>query len=134
METGLVFDLLGMPLYWHAPPGRSNVFIPDDRTLWEVIWNSREYIGGVAHTHPWSGKAEPSQEDLTTFAAVEAGLGKRLHWPIVTFTEDVYFRWEGPASLDYSPIEKSTFCLNPALVEYLRALSEAGVCNARSST
>ena len=60
----------------------------------------------MAHTHPWKGSSAPSVTDTSTFRAVEAGLGKRLIWPIVTFTdvktyrydeaEDAYLEWAPP--------------------------------------
>ena len=41
-------------------------------------------LAGVAHSHPGGGIPTPSWEDLTTFAAVEDGLGQRLVWWIVS--------------------------------------------------
>lgn len=91
MEVALVFDRDGKTIHWHLPPGRSGGFIPDTRDLWEVIWENRHRIGGVAHTHPWHGPAAPSGIDLGTFRAIELGLGIPLIWPIVTFSEVQYF-------------------------------------------
>ena len=82
-EVGVVI-VQGCPEHWHDPPGSSSVSIPDDRGLWEVIWDLRDRIDGVAHTHPGTGFPSPSLEDLTTFMAVEAGLGRRLLWWIVS--------------------------------------------------
>jgi hypothetical protein len=90
METALVFDLNGNTIHWHEPPGRSGGSIPDTRSLWDILWENRERLGGVAHTHPWDGPAYPSNTDLTTFDAIERGLGKHLLWPVVTFTEVLY--------------------------------------------
>ena len=101
IEVALVFAIDGEVLYQHVPPGRSGCWIPDTRSLWDVLWENRHRLGGVAHTHPWRGSAGPSRTDVTTFAAVEAALGKRLLWPIVTFTEVVTFKWHGPGKLDY---------------------------------
>jgi proteasome lid subunit RPN8/RPN11 len=58
-----------------------------------VLWDYRQVLGGVVHTHPWEGPTEPSQTDVTTFAAVEQGLGKRLIWPIATMTNVNYFSY-----------------------------------------
>ena len=106
MESAVVFDLEGRVIYHHAPHGRSAVSIPDSRTLWDILWENRGNLGGVAHSHPWNGVAAPSQTDVTTFQAVEAALGKRLAWPIVTFSETVTFRWDGQ---HYSPSEPFEF-------------------------
>ena len=90
METALVFDRQGKTLHWHEPPGRSGGSLPDSPDLWAVIWDNRDQLGGVAHTHPWKGPAAPSHTDVTTFRAIEQGLGSLLLWPIVTFTEVKY--------------------------------------------
>lgn len=123
METGLVFTEWGVPLFWHIPPDRSMGALPDSRNLWEVLWDNRKVLGGVAHTHPCSGTAHPSGTDVTTFAAVEAGLGQRLVWPIVTFSEVGYFNWVGPERLDYGVLELRRFRLHRNDIERLRELS-----------
>jgi len=110
METALVFDREGDTLHWHEPLGRSGGSLPDSRDLWEVLWEHRSKGGtgrlaGVAHTHPWKGQAWASGTDLTTFRAVELGLGELLLWPIVTFTDVLYLCW------------------NPVTEEYVRANS-----------
>ena len=90
METALVFDNRGKTIYWHEPAHRTAGSLPDSQDLWEVLWEHRPRLGGVAHTHPWSGPAAPSQTDVTTFAAVELGLGRKLLWPVVTFSDVAY--------------------------------------------
>ena len=87
-EVALVFGKDGSPIHWLD--GASGVAIPDSRNLWDVIWENRALLAGVAHTHPWEGTTGPSGTDLTTFVAIEKGLGKRLIWPIVTMTHVVY--------------------------------------------
>lgn len=111
-----MLDTQGCPLYWHLPQGRSQTYLPDSRDLWEVLWYHREYLGGVAHTHPWSGQANPSSTDLTTFSAVEKGLGLYLTWPIVTFSEVAYFGWVGPGKLDY---EQVAFMKDPKIRHFI---------------
>ncbi|MFA6234103.1 MAG: hypothetical protein WC824_07955 [Bacteroidota bacterium] len=101
VETALVFDKEGKTLLWHVPAGRSGGGIPDSHDLWEFLWENRKIIGGVAHTHPWNGEAWFSQTDVTTWAAIEQGLGIRLVWPVVTMTEMKQFSWVGPEKLDY---------------------------------
>ncbi len=138
IETALVFDKHGRPLHWHLPPGRSAGYLPDSTTLWDVLWEHREYLGGVAHTHPWSGATGPSSTDLTTFDAVERGLGVRLVWPIVTFTHIVYLAWQGPGRLEYEEATVRRFRLRRADIDELRELSMGGetcqTIRAQSST
>jgi hypothetical protein len=122
IETAAVFDLDGNVIHWHLPPGRAGGWIPDSRNLWDVLWENRERLGGVAHTHPWHGEAWPSGTDVTTFAAVEAALGLRLVWPIVTMTEVRTFRWVGPGKHDYKPVP---FLKSDDIFD-LRRLSEKG--------
>jgi hypothetical protein len=89
IEMAMVFTREGKMLY--LQPGSSAGSVSDSRRLWDEIWENREIVGGVAHTHPWVGPTQPSDMDVTTFKAVEAGLGKRLLWPIITFTHVNYF-------------------------------------------
>jgi len=83
-ETIVVFDIHGKALYWHDKDATTG-YVPDADDLWDVLWENKDHLGGFAHTHPWEGAAIPSHTDLTTFAAVEKGLGKSLLWPILTF-------------------------------------------------
>ena len=91
IEVGVVFDSWGHAIYWHHPAENSMGAIPDSRDLWDVLWDHRDDLGGVAHTHPWDGPTGPSGTDVTTFAAIEVGLGNTLLWPIVTMTHVAYF-------------------------------------------
>jgi hypothetical protein len=59
--------------------------IPDERERWEVIWQHRDEITEIAHSHPGEF-LDFSHEDLTTMEAVEAGTGKNFTWSIVTET------------------------------------------------
>lgn len=61
----------------------SQAAIPDSKDRWMAIWENREALTEVVHTHP-GGLLRFSQEDLTTMEAVEAALGKPLRWSIVT--------------------------------------------------
>ena len=109
LEAALVYDREDKAMYWHLPPGRSRVTIPDSRSLWLVLWEGRDRLGGVAHTHPGTGRPAPSREDLTTFAGCEAGLGTRLEWIIATADEVALFTWRGPGAHDYcgTPCERA---------------------------
>ena len=57
--------------------------IPDTRERWEAIWQHRNEITEIAHSHP-GNFLDFSHEDLTTMEAVEAGTGKVFTWSIVT--------------------------------------------------
>jgi len=95
-EAAVLIDLEGHPFYWHMPNDRSGAAIPDSRPLWDVIWENRARLSGIAHTHPgYDPKPMPSHEDLTTFAAIEAGLGKRLKWWLVTGYQSSIVTWQG---------------------------------------
>jgi len=125
METGLVFNRHGGVIAWHVPEDRSAGFLPDSPTLWQILWANRVELGGFAHTHPGEGIASPSTTDVTTFAAIELALGKRLVWPILTFAETVYTEWVGPSALAYTVGYKSQagFELPHELLAKLRDLS-----------
>jgi hypothetical protein len=101
MEAGVVVGFEGEPLYWHLPSNRTVAFLPDSRALWDVFWENRERLKGFAHSHPGSGVPSPSWEDLTTFAAVEQGLGRRLVWWIISEDNLVIVLWAGPGPHDY---------------------------------
>ncbi|MEW6306102.1 MAG: hypothetical protein AB1705_21765 [Verrucomicrobiota bacterium] len=57
--------------------------IPDQRERWEAIWEHRERITEIVHSHP-GDFLDFSREDLTTMEAVEAGTGKTFAWSIIT--------------------------------------------------
>ena len=90
LEAAFMFDYVGNVMKWHLPPGRSSGYIPDTVSLWEFLRDNRDTVKGVAHLHPWDGPAAPSHVDLTTFFALDNGLGKNHFWPIFTFTSGVY--------------------------------------------
>ena len=107
LELALVFDKEGNTIAWHEPEGRTSCFIPDSDAHWDSLWDNRHRLGGTAHIHPWDGKAHPSFIDLTTWAAFEGGLGRRT-WVIVTYTDEVHYRWVGPGRLDYAGLSIPT--------------------------
>jgi hypothetical protein len=101
MEAGVVLDLAGLPLYWHIPDDRTSGSLPESPELWDIFWTNRTTISGFAHSHPGSGVPGPSYTDVTTFAAIEAGLGRRLDWWIISEDSQALFRWTGPDRLRY---------------------------------
>lgn len=111
-ETRLVFDQEGKTLLWPHDPNRSAGYLPDSQSLWDFLWEHRAELGGVAHTHPWDGPSWASGTDVTTFSAIERGLGRRLYWPIVTFTDIQVFVWVGPGDCDYAPLSDPPFSVD----------------------
>lgn len=101
MEAAVVIDLDWQPIYYHTPLARTGGSLPDSHDLWEILWTNRHRLLGVAHSHPGGGIPGPSHTDVTTFAAVEAGLGVRLVWPIITVDAMRAFIWQGPDRLVY---------------------------------
>jgi proteasome lid subunit RPN8/RPN11 len=84
-EVAVVVSKEGEALYWMD--GSDSVTIPDSPTLWQFIWENRDKICGIAHTHPGKGTPYPSGTDLTTFRAIEQALGRQLDWWIVSEDE-----------------------------------------------
>ena len=125
VEAGVVI-VAGEPVFWHLPEGRSAGGLPDSRALWDVLWEHRLAEGlGFAHSHPGSGVPGPSYTDLTTFAAVELGLGRRLRWWITSSDRIVELAFCGPGKLMYAPTHTSVCMLEePSWTEQLRKHSE----------
>jgi hypothetical protein len=119
-EARVVIDSVGEALYWGQPEGRTGGCLPDEHNFWMVLWNNRHNISGVAHSHP-SGASTPSHTDLTTFSAIERGLGRRLDWWILAGDILVHSHWVGPGLLSYEslPVEQ-----RPFWVVRLRELSQ----------
>jgi len=104
MEAGVIVGFNHEPLFWHLPPGRTAGSLPDSRQLWDVLWENRARVYGFAHSHPGSGAPAPSWEDITTFAGVEAALGRRLVWWITSSTHLAYILWCGPDKYNYEVV------------------------------
>lgn len=124
MEAGVL--LAGdRPIYWHSPANRTTVALPDSRPLWDVIWENRGQLSGMAHSHPGRGQPGPSYEDVTTFASIEQALGRRLDWWIISEDSFVLLRWDGPGRLDYrQPAVKGPIWFGgPSWIKELRRLS-----------
>lgn len=117
-EAAVVINTAGEAIHWHLPVDRTAVAIPDQRSLWEVLWDHREEVLGVAHTHPGAGVPGPSYEDVTTFAPIEAALGRRLNWWIATSDKLVLIRWSGPDRLSYQ--DRQLIHVEPPWLERLR--------------
>lgn len=103
LEAGVLIDLDGNVLFEHLPEGRSVAYLPDSRDLWSAIWESRDRVRGFAHSHPGGGSPTPSHTDVTTFHAIELGLGKQLDWWVTTSESVGLFRkLPGNSKYDYT--------------------------------
>jgi hypothetical protein len=123
-EAAIVLDLGGRVTLSHLPPGRSAVSLPDSTYLWDHIWRTRLHVGGVAHLHPGSGEPHPSREDVTTFAAIERGIGRRLRWWISSADMTVRLEW-GTYAHGYVTRELWRFRDGePPWVHFLRGLGD----------
>lgn len=119
-EMGAVIDVYSTVTYWHL--GDSGGSIDDSKKLWDEIWkvHKRGELAGFAHTHPGSGVPSPSSTDLSTFAAIESGLGKRLNWWVSS--SDVVKAWHFDNGC-YMPSALYSEFLEPPWVKPLRLLS-----------
>lgn len=113
-------------LYFHNPAGRDEASLPDSHDLWRAIWERRETVTGFAHSHPGYGSPRPSSTDLSTFAAIEAGLGKRLRWWIATSDQLGYWEWDGQAQ---SYLGGTCNAHKPPWLETLREMSNVPRCS-----
>ncbi|MGV3622917.1 MAG: hypothetical protein ACO1OB_19010 [Archangium sp.] len=79
-----VFFLIGEGgvVLW-SDASTSPLALPDSRARWEAIWSRRDELHELAHSHPL-GPDEFSHEDLTTMHALDAALGRRLRFSLVT--------------------------------------------------
>jgi len=66
----------------HRDDGPNAGALPDSRARWEAIWQHRDVIEEIAHSHP-AGPLGFSWEDETTMRALEDALGKPLRFSIV---------------------------------------------------
>ena len=66
-----------------ADVGSSPTALPDSPARWRAMWDRRDSVVEVAHSHP-SGPLAFSDEDATTMAAVDAALGRWLTWSVVS--------------------------------------------------
>lgn len=56
--------------------------LPDSRKRWEAIWEHREELEELSHSHP-HGPLAFSTEDETTMTALTSALGKELRFSVV---------------------------------------------------
>lgn len=61
----------------------SPLALPDSRERWEAIWQRREELAEISHSHPL-GPEQFSAEDTSTMRALDDALGKRVTFSLVT--------------------------------------------------
>ena len=78
-----VFMLIGRggALLW-SDASADPTKLEDSQARWQAIWQHRDELEELAHSHP-IGPLAFSEEDTTTMAALEAALGKTLRFSIV---------------------------------------------------
>ena len=79
-EVCLLIDRDGRILW--ADASTSAARLPDSRARWEAIWEHRNVLAAVAHSHP-VGPAAFSAEDRSTMTAIDAALGTSLLYFVV---------------------------------------------------
>lgn len=128
IETGVVVSVHHEPIFWHEPGGRSSGALPDSRTLWDVLWQAHRdgWLAGFAHTHPGNGMPGPSQEDLSSFVAIENALGRPLNWWIVNADMTVLVRKSTMDSVPGREIFGTTRIDDPVWAPDLRRRSGIG--------
>jgi proteasome lid subunit RPN8/RPN11 len=128
IETGVVVNVHGEPIFWHEPGGRSSGALPDSRTLWDVLWQAQQdgWLAGFAHTHPGSGVPHPSREDISSFVAIENALGRPLNWWIASADVTIQIRKSTMDSMPGREIYGIARINDPAWVPELRRRSQMG--------
>ncbi len=56
--------------------------LPDSRSRWQAIWDRRDELVEIAHSHP-NGPAAFSSEDETTMEALTSALGRNIRFSVV---------------------------------------------------
>lgn len=80
----------------------SPITLPDSRARWEAIWEHRAVAVELCHSHPLGPEAF-SAEDVSTMHALDAALGKRLRFSLVTPTQYLVRDDEDHAVPDEAP-------------------------------
>jgi hypothetical protein len=79
-EVCFLIGLDGAILWADASDSPSR--LPDSRARWEAIWDHRDRLAEIAHSHP-HGPAAFSAEDESTMAALIAALGRKIRFSVV---------------------------------------------------
>lgn len=65
-----------------ADASDSPVALPDSRDRWEAIWQLRDELAEIAHSHP-VGPSAFSAEDESTMEAIDSALGRAVRYSVV---------------------------------------------------
>ncbi len=79
-EVCLLISKAGHILWSDA--STSPLALPDSRARWEAIWEHREQLAEIVHSHPL-GPRGFSTEDETTMQALDAALGRPLRYSVL---------------------------------------------------
>lgn len=71
----------GQVLYSDASSSPSSM--PDSRQRWQAIWDRRDVLVEIAHSHP-RGPAAFSSTDESTMSALSGALGRAPRYSVVT--------------------------------------------------
>jgi hypothetical protein len=56
--------------------------LPDSRARWQAIWDHRDALEDIAHSHP-DGPAAFSAEDESTMRAIDSAIGRAMRYTVV---------------------------------------------------
>ncbi len=76
--------------------------LPDSRARWEAIWERRDGLETIAHSHP-GGPLAFSEEDRTTMDALDSALGRPLRYAVVAPNGVIVRAAEGTRILEGEP-------------------------------
>jgi len=65
-----------------ADASDSPAALPDSRTRWQAIWDHRDELEDIVHSHP-AGPAAFSAEDESTMQAIDSALGRVMRYTVV---------------------------------------------------
>ncbi|HMR76236.1 MAG TPA: hypothetical protein PKD61_14035 [Polyangiaceae bacterium] len=76
--------------------------LPDSRKRWQMIWEHRDELEELSHSHP-NGPLAFSREDETTMQALETALGKTLRFSVLAPTGMITKRGDVVATVEDEP-------------------------------
>lgn len=94
-----VFFIIGKDdIVLHEEASTSPIALPDARSRWERIWELRDEIVELSHSHPL-GPLGFSDVDESTMAALESALGKKIVFSVVAPEATVRRDLDGKTSI-----------------------------------